>query len=74
MKGKPISKIFGEKEFYSRMFITSENNLDPRPETEMLVDLTINFANNLKRKKNRNSRTWYWFRVCNYNSDFGITP
>ena len=51
MKGKPISKIFGEKEFYSRMFITSENNLDPRPETEMLVDLTINFANNLKRKK-----------------------
>ena len=40
-KGRPISKIFGFKEFFSNDFFVNENVLDPRPETELLVELAI---------------------------------
>ena len=36
-KGKPISKIFGKKEFFSRQFFVNTSVLDPRPESELLV-------------------------------------
>jgi release factor glutamine methyltransferase len=39
LQGCPISKIIGIKEFYGRDFITNENVLDPRPETEQIIDL-----------------------------------
>ena len=39
VRGKPISKIFGIKEFYSYEFFTNFNVLDPRPESETLVDV-----------------------------------
>ena len=38
--GKPISKIFGVKEFYSNEFFINSKALDPRPETEFLVDVS----------------------------------
>ncbi len=38
-KRKPISKIFGIKEFYSKEFYVSKNVLDPRPESELIVDI-----------------------------------
>ena len=50
-KGKPVSKIFGIKEFFSNEFIVNKNVLDPRPETELLVELTI--KNFLKIKENK---------------------
>ena len=50
-KGKPVSKIFGFKEFFSNEFIVNKNVLDPRPETELLVELTI--KNFLKIKENK---------------------
>ena len=49
-KGKPVSKIFGFKEFFSNEFIVNKNVLDPRPETELLVELTIK---NLLKKKDK---------------------
>ena len=50
-RGKPISKIFGLKDFYLNEFIVNNNVLDPRPETELLVDLTIkNFFKITKKK------------------------
>ena len=37
--GKPLSKIIGKKEFYSRNFFVNSLTLDPRPETELIIDL-----------------------------------
>ncbi|MDR0695576.1 MAG: peptide chain release factor N(5)-glutamine methyltransferase [Holosporales bacterium] len=37
--GEPIAKILQKKEFYGIEFITNENTLDPRPETELIIDL-----------------------------------
>ncbi len=37
--GKPLSKIIGKKEFYSREFFVNSQTLDPRPETELIIDL-----------------------------------
>ena len=50
-KGKPVSKIFGIKEFFSNEFIVNKNVLDPRPETELLVELTIKNLFKIKDKK-----------------------
>ena len=36
--GKPLSKIIGVKEFYSRQFFVNSFTLDPRPESELIVD------------------------------------
>ena len=49
-KGKPISKIFGLKEFYSNEFIVNDNVLDPRPETELLVEASINQCLNMNKQ------------------------
>ena len=35
---EPIAKIVQTKEFYSLDFITTKDTLDPRPETEILID------------------------------------
>ena len=51
LKGKPLSKIFGLKEFYSRQFITSEDTLDPRPDTELIVDVVKNLSKDFIKKK-----------------------
>ena len=37
--GKPLSKIIGKKEFYSREFFVNSRTLDPRPEKELIIDL-----------------------------------
>ena len=51
LKGKPLSKISGVKEFYSRQFITSEDTLDPRPDTELIVDVVKNLSKDSTKKK-----------------------
>lgn len=51
LKGKPLSKISGVKEFYSRQFLTSEYTLDPRPDTELIVDVVKNLSKDLTKKK-----------------------
>ncbi len=49
--GKPLSKIFGCKEFYSNEFYINNHTLDPRPESELLVDIVKNIES---KKNNRN--------------------
>ena len=38
---EPISKILGRREFWGRSFSINENVLDPRPDTETLIDFVI---------------------------------
>jgi release factor glutamine methyltransferase len=38
-RGEPIAKILRQREFYGMTFKTTEDTLDPRPETELIVDL-----------------------------------
>jgi release factor glutamine methyltransferase len=39
--GEPLSRIFGEKEFHGLMFEVTPAVLDPRPDTETLVDAAL---------------------------------
>ncbi len=41
LQGRPISKIIGMKEFYGRDFIVSDDVLDPRPDSEILIEAVL---------------------------------
>ena len=38
---KPIAQILGYREFYGRLFYVNQHVLDPRPESESLIDLAL---------------------------------
>jgi release factor glutamine methyltransferase len=40
---EPVSRILGLREFYGRQFRVTEAVLDPRPDTETLIDLALGF-------------------------------
>ncbi len=42
----PLSKVFNEKYFWKNCFYTTEDTLDPRPETEALIELIISHGHN----------------------------
>jgi len=46
VKREPVAKIIGKKEFYSLEFLTSQATLDPRPDTETLIDTARKHLNN----------------------------
>ena len=50
-RGRPVSKIFGFKEFFSNEFIVNGNVLDPRSETELLVELVVKKISKLREGK-----------------------
>lgn len=41
LKGEPVARILGEKEFYGLVFKLNAASLVPRPETELLVELGL---------------------------------
>jgi release factor glutamine methyltransferase len=50
LAGKPLAYIIGEKYFYNSLFKVNENVLIPRPETEMLVEISLNHLESQKAK------------------------
>ncbi len=52
-ENKPLDKILGKKCFYGRDFLTNENVLSPRAETELLVEQSLNYLQNLSSKSAR---------------------
>lgn len=45
LNGEPISKIFKKRDFYKSTFVISNDVLDPRPETELIVEIANNYIN-----------------------------
>lgn len=41
---EPVARILGERTFYGRRFVVTPDTLDPRPDTEALVDLALAIA------------------------------
>jgi release factor glutamine methyltransferase len=41
LAGEPVSRILGCREFYGRSFLLDAHTLDPRPDTETLVDAAL---------------------------------
>ena len=39
--GKPLSRIYGQREFWGLEFQISEDTLDPRPDTELIIELAL---------------------------------
>ena len=49
-KGKPVYRILGWREFYGLKFHLSEATLEPRPDTEILVDVVLPYAEKFTRE------------------------
>ncbi|MHA1524814.1 MAG: N5-glutamine methyltransferase family protein, partial [Alphaproteobacteria bacterium] len=47
--GEPVSRILGVREFYSRQFHITPDVLDPRPDSECLVDAALKLALGLQK-------------------------
>jgi release factor glutamine methyltransferase len=41
LEGEPVSRIVGVREFYGRTFAVDRHTLDPRPDTETLIDAVL---------------------------------
>lgn len=54
--GKPISRIRGWREFWSLRFYLNSATLDPRPESELLIDKAISFAESQHITQNQQFR------------------
>jgi|TARA_B110000438_G_scaffold245551_1_gene246643 release factor glutamine methyltransferase len=50
IKGEPVSKILGKKEFYGRDFIVNSDVLDPRPDSELIIDTAKELLSNRNEK------------------------
>jgi release factor glutamine methyltransferase len=51
LAGEPVAYILGKKEFFNIELMVSPDVLIPRPETELLVELGLNYLNPLRQPK-----------------------
>ncbi len=50
IKREPLAKIFQEKDFWKYSFAVNENVLDPRPESELIIESVEKYFQNKKQK------------------------
>jgi release factor glutamine methyltransferase len=50
-QGEPSSKIMGQREFWSRLFYVNQDVLDPRPDSETLIDAIEDYWGSLQNPK-----------------------
>lgn len=50
LKGEPLSRIKGAREFWSLLFHLNSHTLDPRPDSEILVEATLKWMGQEKDK------------------------
>ena len=50
LKSEPISKIVNNKSFWKYDFYVDQNVLDPRPESELIIEQAIKMIKNKKKK------------------------
>lgn len=48
--GEPLSKIFNRREFYKHIFYINQDVLDPRPESELIVENVIRHCHQSQQK------------------------
>jgi release factor glutamine methyltransferase len=44
LKREPVARIMGEREFYGRSFVLGPDTLDPRPDTETLIEAVLDIV------------------------------
>ena len=49
-KGKPVSRILNKKEFWKMMFTIDDSTLDPRPDSEVVIQTILNHFSNKSEK------------------------
>lgn len=68
--GRPLQYILGEWDFYGYTFQVGEGVLIPRPETELLVDQTVEYIRN---QPNWDKRYWHILDLCAGTGCIGIS-
>jgi release factor glutamine methyltransferase len=48
LEGEPVSRIRGVREFYGRDFLIDPHTLDPRPDTETLIEAALRLAHEVE--------------------------
>jgi len=67
LKGEPLSKIIKQKGFWNDVFYTNENTLDPRADTEILVEAILEDYNFIKNKN------IYFIDLCSGTGCIGLS-
>ena len=51
INNKPVSRILGKREFFSKEYFINKHTLDPRQDTELLVEVVFKIIQKIERKK-----------------------
>lgn len=70
LAGTPVAYITGQKEFFGRVFSVSPSVLIPKPDTELLVEKALEFAEDFLRK---NTGTLRIIDMCSGSGCVGIS-